>query len=331
MRKVIVVGARGYTGAELLPLLYRHPEFELIAVGSGSAAGAPVGAHVPGMENSGLVFADIRPQSLETLRAEACILALPNGAAAPYVAALDRHAPATVIVDLSADHRFDPAWTYGQPERFGNRLRGARRIANPGCYATGAQLALAPLLDLLAGTATVFGVSGYSGAGTSPSRRNDPAVLADNLLPYALVDHVHEREVSHHTGHDVRLLPHVASFFRGISLTVAAELRRGQTAEGLLDQFRAFYERCPLVTVQSATPEVKEVRGTHGVVLGGFSVADNRATRIALVAVLDNLLKGAATQAVQNLNLAFGLDGLAGLEWAGLERAGLDRQAGERA
>jgi N-acetyl-gamma-glutamyl-phosphate reductase len=245
------------------------------------------------------------------------VLALPNGAAAPYVAALDRHSPQTVVVDLSADHRFDPAWTYGQPERFGDRLGGARRIANPGCYATGAQLALAPLLGQLAGTATVFGVSGYSGAGIAPSRRNDPTVLADNLLPYALVDHVHEREVSHHTGHDVRLLPHVAPFFRGISLTIAADLRRGQTAEGLLDLFGAFYAHCPLVTVRAAVPEVKEVRGTHGIILGGFSVSGGRASRVALVAVLDNLLKGAATQAVQNLNLAFGLDGLTGLDWRG--------------
>jgi len=315
VHSVIVVGARGYTGAELLPLLHRHPEFELVAVGSGSVAGEPVGAHVPGMEDSGLVFADIRPQDLATMRAEACVLALPNGAAAPYVAVLDRHAPETVVVDLSADHRFDPAWAYGQPERFGDRLAGARRIANPGCYATGAQLALAPLLEELAGTATVFGVSGYSGAGASPSRRNDVAVLADNLLPYALVDHVHEREVSHHIGHEVRLLPHVASFFRGISLTIAAEVQRNQTAEGLLKLFRAFYARCPLVAVRAAVPEVKEVRGTHGIILGGFSVSAGKASRIALVAVLDNLLKGAATQAVQNLNLAFGLDDLAGLEW----------------
>ena len=314
MLSVIVIGARGHTGAELLPLLHRHPEFELAAVGSGSVAGEPVQDHVAGMEDSGLVFADIRPDSLESLRADACVLALPNGAAAPHVAALERCRPKTVIVDLSADHRFDPAWTYGQPERFAGRIRGARRIANPGCYATGAQLAVAPLLDELAGTVTAFGVSGYSGAGTAPSRRNDPEALADNLLPYTLVDHVHEREVSHHTGHDVRLLPHVASFFRGISLTVAADLKRGGSQEALMERFSAFYADSPLVEVRAAVPEVKEVRGTHGAILGGFSVSGNRTTRVALVAVLDNLLKGAATQAVQNLNLAFGLDGLAGLD-----------------
>jgi N-acetyl-gamma-glutamyl-phosphate reductase len=314
MHSIIVIGARGYTGAELLPLLHCHPEFELAAVGSGSAAGEPVHAHVAGMEDSDLVFTDIRPDHLESLQADACVLALPNGAAAPYVAALGQCPPETVIVDLSADHRFDPTWVYGQPERFAGRIRGARRIANPGCYATAAQLAVAPLLGELAGPVTAFGVSGYSGAGTAPSRRNDPEVLADNLLPYALVDHVHEREVSHHTGHDVRLLPHVAPFFRGISLTVAFDLQCGRSEEELMERFTSFYADCPLVEIRAAAPEVKEVRGTHGVILGGFAVSGNRTSRVALVAVLDNLLKGAATQAVQNLNLAFGFDGLAGLD-----------------
>lgn len=313
MYKVVVIGARGHTGAELLPLLYGHPEFGLLAVGSGTAAGQNVSAHIAGMEGCELAFSDIQPQALERLQADACVLALPNGAAAPYVAAIDRHRPETVVVDLSADYRFDPAWEYGQPERFAAALSGARRIANPGCYATGAQLALAPLAGELAGVPAVFGVSGYSGAGTTPSRKNDPEVLADNLLPYSLVDHLHEREVTRHLGFDVRLLPHVAPFFRGISLTVAAELSTAVAADALLERYRAFYADCPLVGVEAGTPEVKTVRGTHKVVLGGFSVSAGHPARVALVAVLDNLLKGAATQAVQNLNLAFGLDSLAGL------------------
>ena len=229
MIKVTVIGARGYSGAELLPLLYRHPEFEITAIGSGSAAGQPVGMHVRGLEGSELVFSDIRPFMLEEIEADACVLALPNGLASAYVNVLDELRPATVIVDLSADHRFDPAWAYGQPERFSSQLSGATRIANPGCYATGAQLALAPLLDLLVGTPTVFGVSGYSGAGKTPSRKNDPEVLRDNLLPYALTDHVHEKEVSHHIGRDIRFLPHVAPFFRGISLSIAVELSEART------------------------------------------------------------------------------------------------------
>jgi N-acetyl-gamma-glutamyl-phosphate reductase len=312
-RSVIVVGARGYTGAELLPLLYRHPEFEIVAVGSGSAAGQPVSAHVGGMEGSDLFFTEIRPRDLAARSADACVLALPNGYASRYVSVLDESRPGTVVVDLSADHRFDPAWAYGQPERFAERINGATRIANPGCYATAAQLALAPLLDRLIGTPTAFGVSGYSGAGKTPSRKNDPDVLADNLLPYSLVDHLHEKEVSHHIGRDIRFLPHVASFFRGINLTVAVDLGKAMTERELLAHYREFYAACPLVDIRERMPEVREARGEHRAIIGGFAVSEERPCSIAVVAVLDNLLKGAATQAVQNLNLAFGLDSLTGL------------------
>jgi len=314
MYRIIVVGARGYTGAELLPLLHRHPGFELVAVGSGSAAGDRVSSHVKGMEGCPLTFSNIDPPALAQMEADACVLALPNGAASGYVDVLDQHRPQTVIVDLSADYRFDPGWSYGQPERFAERLAGARRIANPGCYATAAQLALAPLADLLSGTPAAFGVSGYSGAGMTPSRRNDPAVLQDNLLPYTLVDHIHEREVSHHLGRDIRFLPHVAPFFRGISMTVAAELHRAHAPAELLARFETFYADSPLIEIRADIPEVKTARGRHGVIIGGFAVSQADPTRVSLVAVLDNLLKGAATQAIQNLNLAFGLDPMSGID-----------------
>ena len=317
MISVAVIGARGYTGAELLPLLHRHPEFDLVAVGSASAAGEAVRDHVPGMDDCALEFRAIAPADLEAFDFEACVLALPNGAAAGYVEAIEATRPQTAIVDLSADYRFDPEWAYGQPERFAAALAGARRIANPGCYATGAQLALAPLLDVLVGTPAVFGVSGYSGAGKTPSRKNDPEVLRDNLLPYTLIDHVHEREVSRHIGHDIRFLPHVAPFFRGISLSIAAELRRDVTSEELFTVFREFYAACPLIEVRESIPEVKEVRGTHSVLIGGFTTGSDHPERVSLVAVLDNLLKGAATQAVQNLNLAFGLHATLGLDAQG--------------
>jgi N-acetyl-gamma-glutamyl-phosphate reductase len=313
MISVVVIGARGYTGAELLPLLYQHPEFEIVAVGSSSVAGQHVYEQVDDMEGCDLLFSEIRPVTLEQYRADACVLALPNGFAAGFVSALDKHKPDTVVVDLSADHRFDPDWTYGQPERFFEQITGATRIANPGCYATGVQLALAPVFDLLLGLPAAFGLSGYSGAGKTPSRKNDPVVLKDNLLPYSLTDHLHEKEIAHHFGRDVRFLPHVAPFFRGISLTITAELKKVQTPEQLVECYREFYAGSPLVEVQAETPEVVDVRGTHKLILGGFSVSEVRPRRIALVCVLDNLLKGAATQAVQNLNLAFGLDSMTGL------------------
>lgn len=313
MPKVAVIGARGYTGAELLPLLQRHPQFELLAVGSGSAAGEPVSKHVPGMEDCSLRFSEILPADLASIDADAIVLALPNGATEPYVQAVDECRPETVVVDLGADYRFDSRWVYGQPERFADRISGARRIANPGCYATGAQLALAPLVDRLATTPTVFGVSGYSGAGKTPSPKNDPDVLRDNLLPYKLNDHIHEREVSRHIGRDIRLLPHVAPFFRGITLSVSAELKEITGENELLRSFESFYAPHRLIEVRGGIPEVREARGQHGVIIGGFSVSEHDARRVSLVCVLDNLLKGAATQALQNLNLAFGREMLSGI------------------
>jgi len=314
MIKVAVIGGRGHTGSTLLPLIWRHPECRLMNVGSQSAAGQKVRDEIDGMEDCELVFEHIGAEAIGGLDADAYILALPNGKAEPFVAAIDQLGSQSVIIDLSADYRFDSSWAYGQPERFEQSIRGARRIANPGCYATGAQLALAPLLDSLVSVPAVFGVSGFSGAGKTPSRKNDPEVLRDNLLPYSLTDHIHEREASHHLGKDVRILPHVASFFRGISLTVSAELDKTVDTDSLVDQFEQFYAGNPLVHVTSEIPEVVEVRNTHNVIIGGFAVSRQTSSRISLVAVLDNLLKGAASQAVQNLNISFGLDSLTGLE-----------------
>ena len=317
----VMIGARGYTGSELVPLLHRHPDINLKAVGSSSVAGELVRAHIAGLDDSSLLFSDIQPGNVATFTADVFVLALSNGQAGAYAAAIERHHPDAVIVDLSADYRFDDSWAYGQPERFSERLRGAKRIANPGCYATGAQLALAPLIDRVRETPVVFGVSGYSGAGNTPSRRNDLNVLNENILPYTLVDHVHEQEVSRHVGRDVRLLPHVAHFFRGISLTVAVELEHHIDAEKACLLFERTYASSPLISIRRDIPEVTEVRSTHGVIIGGFAVSRLNPARLAFVCVLDNLLKGAATQAIQNINLAFGLPALAGLELAEVPRA----------
>jgi len=310
---VTVIGARGYTGSELLPLLWRHPEFELAAVGSRSAAGERVADSIQSLDGCELLYSDITPENLADHPADAFILALPNGEAADFVAAVDRACRDSVIVDLSADYRFDDSWTYGLPERFAEKISSAKRVANPGCYATGMQFALLPLVDRLATTPCAFGVSGYSGAGRSRSRKNDPEALRDNLLPYSLAGHVHEREVTHQLGRPVRFLPHVASFFRGISLTLSAELEDPITAAELQGLYEDAWGGCKLIAVQEAAPEVRQIQGRHGVKIGGFTISDSPPGSIALVCVLDNLLKGAATQAVQNLNLAFGHDSLAGL------------------
>lgn len=312
--QVVVVGARGYTGSELLPLLWRHPAFEVTAVASRSAAGKPVAASVAGLDDCELHFVDITPDNIGSHPADAFVLALPNGEAAGYVEAIDTAFPDAAVLDLSADYRFDSDWAYGLPERFADTIEGARRIANPGCYATGIQLALAPISARLSRVPVAFGVSGYSGAGSTPSRRNDPEVLRDNLLPYTLAGHVHEKEASRHLNRPVRFLPHVAAFFRGITLTVAAELDDPMERADLQECFEAAWGGCPLIEVREAVPEVTEIRGRHGAIVGGFTVSEVWPGQVAIVCVLDNLLKGAASQAVQNLNLAFGMDHLTGLQ-----------------
>ena len=210
-------------------------------------------------------------------------------------------------MDLSADRRFDPQWAYGLPELGRERIRGARRIANPGCYATAMQLAIAPLLDQLAGPPQCFGVSGYSGAGTTPSDRNNPELLRDNLMPYALANHIHEREVTAHLGVPVEFMPHVAPHFRGITMTVNLWLREPLDRDAVERIYRRRWANEPLVEVVEEAPWVSRIAGRHGAQIGGFTVApDGR--RVVVVATLDNLLKGAATQAMQNINLALGFD-----------------------
>ncbi|KAJ2696317.1 hypothetical protein H4R19_005756, partial [Coemansia spiralis] len=268
----------------------------------------------------------------------------------PFVAAIDNETaslPADqrpVIVDLSADYRFDTTgqWMYGLPElhRDAMQQRSTGRIANPGCYATGAQLGIAPLLPFMDASRlpSVFGVSGYSGAGTTPSPKNDPAFLADNLVPYAPVGHIHEREIGWSLTRtasakhpfdasnpvQVQFTPHVAPFFQGIGLTIHVPLRLSMTAEDILGAFRSFYQGERLVHVTQAAPLVKDNAGKHYAVVGGFatpaadgsssSSTGSLAARRAVVNVtLDNLLKGAATQAVQNMNVALGLGELTGI------------------
>lgn len=292
-----IVGARGHTGSELLRLLSTHPHVDVTYAGSRELAGEPV----PSIE--GLVFQSLDAEGVASLGLDAVFLALPNGVSRPFVEALSDD---TTIIDISADHRFDDAWVYGLPELNRDKIAGAKRIANPGCYATVAQLTLAPFLEFVEGVPTVFGVSGYSGAGTTPSPKNDPERLAENLMPYSLTGHIHEREASRNLNLPVSLMPHVHPTFRGLLVTTHIPTR------SLIDQDAAFrllrdaYEGESLITVQGHVPELRDGTGINGVILGGPDVsADGR--RIVVVGVEDNLLKGAAVQAIQNLNLGLGL------------------------
>ena len=306
-----IVGARGHTGAELIKLIAAHPHLQLGFVSSRELAGQRVSDHHSDWHGE-LQFENLDADAVAAKGMDAVILALPNGLSAPFVTALDAARPDTVIVDLSADPRFEPSWYYGLPELTRGDYLGQKHISNPGCYATAMQLAISPLLQQLAGPPQCFGVSGYSGAGTTPSDKNNPELLRDNLMPYALTNHVHEREVTAHLRVPVEFMPHVAPHFRGITMTVNLWLNTVVKREDVIALYQKYYANEALIDVIDEAPWVSQIAGRHGVQIGGFDVAPG-GKRVVVVATLDNLLKGAATQAMQNLNLALGLDELASI------------------
>ena len=162
-------------------------------------------------------------------------------------------------------------------------------------------------------TPSIFGVSGYSGAGTTPSDKNNPEKLKGNLMPYSLSNHIHEREIGQFVGRKVHFMPHVASHFRGISLTISMELDQPcHDVNELYEQYVHYYATDPLIRVMKDIPEVAWNAGGHHVCVGGFTLSKCK-THVVVCVTIDNLLKGAATQALANGNLGLGLNELEGI------------------
>lgn len=219
---VAIIGARGYTGKALIEILNLHPNIDLRHVSSRELAGQKL----KGYDKREITYENLTPDDVRRMeekgQIDCWVMALPNGVCKPFVDAIDEAGRGeSVVVDLSADYRFDNKWTYGLPELVDRaKIAKASRISNPGCYATAAQVGIAPLLGHLGGQPTIFGVSGYSGAGTKPSPKNDVNNLRDNLIPYSLTDHIHEREISSQLGAEVAFVPHVAAWFQGIHVSI---------------------------------------------------------------------------------------------------------------
>ncbi|HST29052.1 MAG TPA: N-acetyl-gamma-glutamyl-phosphate reductase [Rudaea sp.] len=310
-QRIGIVGARGHAGAELIRLIAAHPALELAFVSSRELDGQRVSEHCDAYVGD-LRYENSDPAGVASKRADAVILALPNGNAAPYVHAIETSAPQAVILDLSADYRFEKDWYYGLPELTRDAWRGQRRISNPGCYATAMQLSIAPIKGLLAAPPVCFGVSGYSGAGTKLSDKNDPDKLRDNLMPYSLTGHTHEKEASFQLGFPVEFMPHVAPHFRGLTVTTNLYLNRAMKRDEAIARFHQAYDDEKLIRIVDDAPWVSRIAHKHHAEIGGFTMsADGK--RVVVVATLDNLLKGAATQAMQNINLALGFDELTGI------------------
>ena len=301
MIKVALVGARGYVGIELIQLIDNHPKTQLVAAYSREYVGQKVSEVVKGYSDDSLCYCADELEDLVDLDADVIFLALPNDIAAKYKKQWQQMSHDTCIIDLSSDFRFDDDWTYGQPETCAEEVIGQNLISNPGCYATAAQLGLLPILDNIKGLPHIFGVSGYSGAGSKPSDKNNPDKLKDNLMAYKLVDHIHENEVSRVLGKEVCFMPHVAEFFRGIHLTISLNICTPMTIEEINAKYKKAYKNFDLINVIDEIPEVQNVQNTHKVIIGGFTIKNKH---LVLCVVIDNLLKGAATQAIQNMNLS---------------------------
>ncbi|CAN3485322.1 hypothetical protein DICA1_F25422 [Diutina catenulata] len=308
--RVALIGARGYTGQNLIKLIDNHPLLDISHVSSRELAGQKLQDY----NKAQIVYSNLQVDDIKQLEEDDAVdmwvMALPNGVCKPFVDAIDSVGKGrSKIVDLSADYRFDTSgqWVYGLPELNNRReIAGSSRISNPGCYATAAQAAIAPLSKYIAGLPTTFGVSGYSGAGTKPSPKNDPAFLSNNLIPYSLTDHIHEREISTRLGYDVAFMPHVAQWFQGISHTVSIPIKKGSlTSRDIRNIYQERYAGEQLIHVTGDIPLVRDISGKHGIVIGGFAV-NSKEDRVVVNATIDNLLKGAATQCLQNINLALG-------------------------
>ena len=315
MNTAAVLGCAGYAGQETLDRLLAHPGLEPVALGSDSLAGKPALALDPRLDASLPDF--VSNAEAATSGADVIFLCLDNDEAAAFEPPAD-----AVVVDLTGAHRLaDPslaqawygtapgAWSYGLPELFPPE---GRLIANPGCYATAALLALAPLGPYI-DSAIVDAKSGVSGAGRSLKASSHAGSVLENFSPYAVGAHRHAPEIAQQLGFAVCFVPHLLPVRRGLLatcyVTTSADVR------SLLEEA---YAGSDVVRVlpESVTPELARVQGSDAAEIGVY--ADAATGTAIVICALDNLGKGAAGQAIQNANLALGLDATAGLRLHGV-------------
>jgi N-acetyl-gamma-glutamyl-phosphate reductase len=320
--RVAVVGAAGYTGQELLRLLARHPAVTITAATSSSHTSAP--RRLPALRH--VWDGSIVPLDMGAIAAGADVafLALPDSAAADIAPALI--AAGLKVIDLSGAFRLRSAeararWypetravpdavAYGLTERNRSAIANASMVANPGCYPTAALLALGPLVDagliLPHSDIIVDAKSGVSGAGKTPSERTHFSECHGSLSAYGVFNHRHGAEIEQGVGRSVTFTPHLVPLDRGILATIYVRVPPGTTEAAIGDLYTHAYRGSPFLRLTGeALPEIKHVANTNFCDIGWRVDPTGRAI---LVSVLDNLLKGASGQAVQNLNVTLGLD-----------------------
>lgn len=344
MIKIAIAGATGYTGSELLRILYDHPEASVIRITSERSAGSHLTEIFP-------EFRDLYDLTFEPLRGDSFLqdvdlafLALPHGESMKVVPKITNDS--VRIIDLSADfrlHRRDlypqwyhrehsapdllDDWVYGLPELHREKIRDARYIANPGCYPTSALLGISPLIQK--GRIDLQGMifdakSGVTGAGRSPKAHLHFPEANEALMAYRIGEHQHtpeiEQEIAQQGGEKVTIsfTPHLIPMNRGVYNTIYATLLQQVSTQDLLEIYKTFYKSEPFVRILPAgsIPNTKQVRGTNYCDIG--LKVDPRTGRVIIASAIDNLIKGAAGQAVQNMNLMMGIEETTGLRFAAL-------------
>lgn len=297
------------------------PDVELRVLNSESYANKKVSELYPDFR-ANYHFTNYSIEKIREMNLDLVFLAMPNGEAMKLVPRMN-----CKVIDLSADYRFNNKGlferiynikhcdkkrnaVYGLPEIFNNKIRNANLIANPGCYATACILAVYPILEF--SKYIVFDCkSGYSGAGKKQCYVNNPKNYTDNIIPYNIVNHRHRAEIEQFVNTRISFTPHVIPTFQGLMSTAHILLKKKITS----DKIRGYYERSyynkPFIKILDKIPDLHDVQKTNYCCIGGFEVDSNN--QLVVISVIDNLLKGASGQAVQNMNLLFGLDERNGL------------------
>ncbi len=325
MATVSILGAAGYTGQETLDRVLGHPELTLVAVGSDSLAGQPGAALDPRLAHAAMPSFSTNAAALAS-GADVTIVCLSHDAAA----AIDVPADG-IVVDLSGAHRLRDEtlydawygfthphpggladWVYGLPELV---AESGRLIANPGCYATAALLALGPVRDAIdPGSVVVDGLSGMTGAGRTLKGASHAGAVLENVSPYRIGRHQHVPEVAQFLGFPISFTPHLLPLRRGLIATCNVR----STGADLRELLEQAYASSGVVTVlpEGRAPDIARVQHTDGVEIGVFQ--DGFTDRTIVICAEDNLGKGAAGQAIQNVNRALGLEDTTGLRLGGV-------------
>ncbi|MDW7692262.1 N-acetyl-gamma-glutamyl-phosphate reductase [Flammeovirgaceae bacterium SG7u.111] len=312
--KVGIIGGAGYTGGELLRLLIHHPEVEISYVHSNSNGGASVySVHKDLIGETELAFASELHFDLDAI-----FLCMGHGASKIFLE--ENKVPASVkIIDLSQDFRItDPShdFVYGLPEMQKEAVKAAQNIANPGCFATCIQLAILPLASkqALSNPVHINAITGSTGAGQKPTATSHFSWRNNNISVYKAFNHQHLKEIKQSlkslqadSSDELNFIPVRGNFTRGIYATCYTETELSE--EELVSLYKDYYKDSPFVHVTDSNPDLKQVVNTNK----GIVFVEKHGDKALIVSMIDNLLKGASGQALQNMNLMFGLDERMGL------------------